>query len=59
MIQLFILPLLLIGQNLQGKHAETRAEADFDINTKAEKEIETILIHLENQNEILERLENK
>jgi uncharacterized membrane protein len=59
MIQLFILPLLLIGQNLQGKHAEARAEADFDINSKAEKEIETILTHLENQNEILERLENK
>ena len=59
MIQIFIMPLLLIGQNLQGKHAEARAEADFDINSKAEKEIETILTHLENQNEILERLESK
>lgn len=59
MVQMFLMPLLLIGQNLQSKHAEARAEADFDINSKAEKEIETILIHLENQNEILERLENK
>jgi uncharacterized membrane protein len=59
MIQIFLLPLLLIGQNLQGKHAEVRAEEDFEINLKAEKEIETILIHLENQNEILERIENK
>ncbi len=63
MIQIFFMPLLLIGQNLQGKHAEARAEADFDVNTKAEKGIETILIHLENQNEvmveILEKLEKK
>ena len=49
MIQIFLMHLLLIGQNLQGKHAEARAEADFEVNTKAEKEIETILQHLENQ----------
>ncbi len=53
MIQIFIMPLLLIGQNLQGRHAESRAEADFEVNRKAEDEIEAILIHLENQNEIL------
>ena len=63
MIQIFLMPLLMIGQNLQGKHAEARAEADFDVNTKAEQEIETILIHLENQNdlmtEILKKVEQK
>ncbi|MDO8482015.1 MAG: DUF1003 domain-containing protein [bacterium] len=53
MIQIFLMPLLLIGQNLQGKHAEARAEADFEVNTKAEKEIETILLHLENQNQLI------
>ncbi len=63
MIQIFLMPLLLIGQNLQGRHAEARAEAEFDVNTKAEQEIETILTHLENQNEmmaeILEKLDKK
>jgi len=58
-IQLFFLPLIMVGQNLQGMHAEARAEADFEINTKAEKEIETILIHLENQNDILNQLLEK
>lgn len=53
MIQIFLMPLLLIGQNLQGKHAEARAEADFEVNTKAEREIETILEHLENQDELI------
>jgi len=63
MIQIFLMPLIMIGQNLQSDHAEVRAEADFEVNTKAEVEIETILMHLENQNkiimEILDRLEKK
>jgi uncharacterized membrane protein len=61
MIQIFLMPLIMIGQNLQSKHAELRAEEDFSINKKAEIEIETILMHLENQNDlivqILKRLE--
>jgi len=63
MIQLFLLPLLIVGQNLQSRHAEMRAEADFEVNIKAEREIETILHHLEHQNElilkILDHLEKK
>lgn len=53
MIQIFLMPLIMVGQNLQGRHAEKRAEADFDVNTKAEREIETILLHLENQNKLI------
>lgn len=59
MIQIFLMPLLLIGQNLQGKHAEARAEADFEVNTRAEEEIETIIAHLENQSELLEKVLKK
>ncbi len=59
MIQIFLMPLIMIGQNLQGRHAEKRAESDFDVNVRAEKEIEVILMHLDNQNElILKILEN-
>ena len=63
MIQILLMPLIMISQNLHGRHAESRAEADFEINMKAEQEIEIVLQHLENQNnmilEILERLEKK
>jgi uncharacterized membrane protein len=52
-IQISLMPLIMIGQNLQGKHGEARAEADFEVNTKAEREIGAILMHLENQNEML------
>lgn len=61
LIQLHLLPLLMIGQNIQGKHAQLRAEHDFETDKKAEKEIEAILNHLENQQnlmlEILKRME--
>lgn len=63
MLQIFLMPLIMIGQNIQGRHSEARAESDFDINVKAEKEIETILLHLEQQNDlmvsILRHLENE
>ena len=52
-IQIFLMPLIMVGQNLQGRHAEARAEADFDVNTKAEREIEAILLHLEAQNDLM------
>lgn len=63
MLQIFLMPLIMVGQNLQGRHSEARAESDFDINVKAEKEIEAILLHLEQQNDlmlkILHHLENE
>ena len=58
-IQICLMPLIMIGQNLQGRHAENRAESDFEVNVRAEKEIEVILLHLEHQNElIMEILKN-
>ena len=58
-IQIFLMPLIMVGQNLQGRHAEKRAESDFEVNIRAEKEIEVILMHLAHQNDlILKILEN-
>ena len=53
LIQLFLMPLIMVGQNAQGRHAEMRAENDYQVNLKAEREIEVILLHLEYQNTIL------
>lgn len=58
-IQLVLLPLIMVGQNLEGKFAERRAEADFEINQKTEHEVEIIIAHLENQNELLLELIRK
>lgn len=59
LIQLHLMPLLLIGQNLQGKHAELWAEHDFETDRKAEQEIETILNHLSNQEKLLQEIREK
>ena len=59
MIQIFLMPLIMIGQNIQSKHSEILAEEDFAINKKAEVEIETILLHLENQNEMILQILNQ
>lgn len=52
-LQLIFLPLIMVGQNLQGRHAELRAQHDYETNVKAEKEIESILLHLEKQDEMM------
>ena len=53
MIQISLLPLIMLGQNLMRRHDEVRAEEDFKLGVRTEREIETILMHLENQNEML------
>jgi len=53
LIQILLMPLIMVGQNLQGLQSEIRAEHDLAINIKAEREIETILRHLEYQNAML------
>jgi uncharacterized membrane protein len=53
MVQIFLMPLIMVGQNLQSDHAEARAEEDFEVNKKSEAEIEAILMHLENQNQLI------
>ena len=59
LIQLFLMPLVMVGQNAQGRYAELRAENDYQVNLKAEREIEFILLHLEYQNAILLALVEK
>ncbi|HEY5290638.1 MAG TPA: DUF1003 domain-containing protein [Caulobacteraceae bacterium] len=55
-IQILLMPLIMVGQNVQGAHAEARATYDLNVNVKAENEIETILKHLAHQNDLLIQL---
>lgn len=52
-IQILLMPLLLVGQNLQGAEAEKRAGADFEVNVKAELQNEIIIAQLEENEKIL------
>jgi uncharacterized membrane protein len=53
MIQILLMPLIMVGQNIQGRQSEGRAQHDLDVNIKAEAEVELILRNLERQNEML------
>ena len=56
MIQLLLMPLIMLGQNLQAEHSDLRAEADLKINVQAALENETILLHLERQHEVMMKI---
>ncbi len=55
-IQILLMPLIMVGQNVQGHFSDVRAEHDLEINVKAEQEIEVILGHLEYQQALLLKL---
>ena len=55
-IQIFLMPLIMVGQNLQSKHAEIRAENDFEVNQKAEQEICELREELKEIKELLLKL---
>jgi|GEM_PF-1676736 uncharacterized membrane protein len=46
-IQIWLMPLLMVGQNMQGRHSEARAEADYLVNQKAFADAEAILQRIE------------
>lgn len=46
MLQIFLMPLLMVGQNLQAKRAEIRSENDYNVNIKAELEIQKIMLEI-------------
>jgi uncharacterized membrane protein len=59
MIQIFLMPLIMVGQNLQSKHSEIRAETDFEVNVRAEKEIAELRNDLNEIKDLLNKLINK
>ncbi len=58
-IQLFLTPMIMIGQNLQSRHSEARAEADYEVNVRSEQQIERILQHLEDQTALILQIVKK
>lgn len=59
MIQIFLMPLLMVGQNLQAKRAEIRAENDYNVNIKAEKEIALLMQEIKELKKMLSEKSSK
>lgn len=55
-IQILLMPLIMVGQNVQGRHSEIRAELDFEVNQKAEKEVMIVLRNLEHNTDLMIQL---
>lgn len=48
-VPLLLMPLILVGQNIQNRHAEIRAEEEYKTTASIYKDIEHILTHLDEQ----------
>ncbi|WP_282055764.1 DUF1003 domain-containing protein [Maribacter luteus] len=59
MIQIFLMPLLMVGLNLQAKRAEIRAENDYNINIKTEKEIALLMKEMADMKKMLAEQRSK
>jgi uncharacterized membrane protein len=58
-IQLSLMPLILVGQNMQAKANVIKENEEYQLDTQNSREIETILLLLEKQNKIIEELKDK
>lgn len=56
-LQLVLLSIIMVGQNLQSKHSELRAEADYETNIESKKDIELIIEKLSSiENDKLDKI---
>lgn len=63
-LQLVLLSIIMVGQNLQSRHSELRADADYETNVEAKKDIEALTRRLDSiesdkLDKILEILDRK
>lgn len=50
-VQLLLMPLIMVGQNIQGRHAELRSDEEYKTTISSYYDIEQILDHLEAQDQ--------
>ena len=46
-LQLVLLSIIMVGQNLQSRHSELRADADYETNLESKKDIENLMKRLD------------
>lgn len=54
-VQLLLMPLIMVGQNIQGRHAQIRADEEYKTTMSSYHDIERILTHLDEQDKELLR----
>lgn len=54
-VQLLLMPLIMVGQNIQGQHTELRADEEYKTTTTSFHDLEQIMAHLDAQDKELLR----
>lgn len=47
LLQLILMPLIMVGQNIQNRHAQIKADEEFKTTNSIYKDIEKLLIHVD------------
>jgi uncharacterized membrane protein len=56
-LQLVLLSIIMVGQNLQSRHSELRADADYETNLESKKDIEILMKRLDSiENDKLDKI---
>ncbi len=59
LIQINLMPLIMIGQNIQGRHAEILADHDYKVDSHAFAEIAKIQAKLDENNKLIRELQKE
>jgi uncharacterized membrane protein len=54
-VQLLLMPLIMVGQNIQGRHAQLRSDEEYKTMLSSYHDVEEVMRRLETQEELLQR----
>jgi uncharacterized membrane protein len=54
-VQLLLMPLIMVGQNIQGRHAELRSDEEYKTTLSSYHDLEQIMRHLDEQDALIQR----
>lgn len=58
-LQLVLLPIIMVGQNIQGKHSEVMADEEFKTTQTTYKDLEHLILMNQQQLELLVKLDSQ
>lgn len=58
-VQLLLMPLIMVGQNIQGRHAELRTEEEYKTTLSSYNDLEIVMKKLDDQQAAIQALSDK